>query len=54
MIKSEIVDVIKRFPSAKQLYSYAGLIPSTCASGEYVLPWRYYQARFKMVTLNIN
>jgi len=32
LIKSEIGDV-KRFPSAKQLCSYAGLIPSTYASG---------------------
>jgi transposase len=32
MIKSEIGDV-KRFPSAKQLCSYAGLVPSTHASG---------------------
>ena len=32
MIKSEIGDV-KRFPSAKQLCSYAGLVPSTYASG---------------------
>jgi len=31
-IKSEIGDV-KRFPSAKQLCSYAGLVPSTYASG---------------------
>lgn len=32
LIKSEIGD-IKRFPSAKQLCSYAGLVPSTYASG---------------------
>ena len=32
MIESEIGDV-KRFPSAKQLCSYAGLVPSTYASG---------------------
>jgi len=32
LIKSEIGDV-KRFPSAKQLCSYAGLVPSTHASG---------------------
>jgi len=32
LIKSEIRDV-KRFPSAKQLCSYAGLVPSTYASG---------------------
>jgi transposase len=32
MIKSEKGDV-KRFPSAKQLCSYAGLVPSTYASG---------------------
>jgi transposase len=32
MIKSEMGDV-KRFPSAKQLCSYAGLVPSTYASG---------------------
>lgn len=32
LIKSEIGDV-KRFPSAKQLCSYAGLVPSTYASG---------------------
>jgi len=32
LIKSEIGDV-KRFPAAKQLCSYAGLVPSTYASG---------------------
>jgi len=32
LIRSEIGDV-KRFPSAKQLCSYAGLVPSTYASG---------------------
>ena len=32
LIKSEIGDV-RRFPSAKQLCSYAGLVPSTYASG---------------------
>mgnify|MGYP003681918617 CR=1 FL=1 len=32
LIKSEVGD-INRFPSAKQLCSYAGLIPSTHASG---------------------
>ena len=32
LIKSEIGDV-KRFPSAKQLCSYSGLVPSTHASG---------------------
>jgi transposase len=32
LIKSEIGDV-RRFPSAKQLCSYAGLVPSTHASG---------------------
>jgi len=32
MIKSEVGDV-NRFPSAKQLCSYAGLVPSTYASG---------------------
>ncbi len=32
LIRSEIGD-IKRFPSAKQLCSYAGLVPSTYASG---------------------
>jgi len=33
LIKSEMGDV-KRFPSAKQLFSYAGLVPSTYALGD--------------------
>jgi len=37
LIKSEIGDV-KRFPSAKQLCSYAGLVPSTYASGNTSYP----------------
>jgi transposase len=35
LIKSEIGG-INRFPSAKQLCSYAGIIPSTYASGDKV------------------
>jgi len=33
LIQSEIGD-INRFPSAKQLWSYAGIIPSTYVSGD--------------------
>ena len=52
LIKSEIGDV-KRFPSAKQLCFYAGLVPSPHASGMYVT-WSYYQAGLEVVTMDIN